>query len=102
MPPNSSAPSRPSTGNQTRLGLRAKQRDRKCVLCIKQVQFVDYKNLPLLTRYLSNFARILPRRLTGTCQKHQGMIEQALKRARFLALMPYTLEHRMPEGKGPK
>lgn len=79
-----------------------KRKDRKCVLCIRQTSFVDYKNLPGLLRFLSNFARILPRRLTGNCQRHQAMIEQAMKRARFLALLPSTLAHLMPEGKGPK
>jgi small subunit ribosomal protein S18 len=75
---------------------------RRDLLRVRRARWVDYKNLPLLTRYLSNFARILPRRLTGATQKHQRMVEQALKRARYLALMPYTLQHLMPEGKGPK
>lgn len=99
MPPKKSA-SKPRPN-----GMRIQSRDpdqRRRGLAGRQVQFIDYKNVHKLTRYLSNFARILPRRLTGNSQRCQRMVEIALKRARFLALMPYTLQHVMPEGKGPK
>src|SRR5262249_53488066 len=51
------------------------------------------KDKPRLQRYLSDRARIEPRRKTGTCAKHQRMLTTALKRARFMALLPYTADH---------
>ena len=54
---------------------------------------IDYKDAIKLRRYLSDRARIDPRRKTGTCAKHQRWLTTALKRARHLALLPYTSEH---------
>jgi len=64
------------------------------MLCVQGVKYVDYKNLKLLSKHLSSFARILPRRHTGTCVNHQKLIANAIKRARILAMLPYTTEHR--------
>ncbi|MCH7859348.1 MAG: 30S ribosomal protein S18 [Candidatus Marinimicrobia bacterium] len=66
-----------------------------CSFCVEHATHVDYKNVDLLHRYLSERARIDPRRKTGTCARHQRMLATALKRARHLALLPYTLEHRL-------
>lgn len=98
-------PPKKSDSKPQRSGMRIHSREparRRRGLAGRQIQFVDYKNVHKLSRFLSNFARILPRRLTGNSQRAQRMVELALKRARFLALMPYTLQHHMPEGKGPK
>jgi small subunit ribosomal protein S18 len=62
--------------------------------CVQGRKYVDHKNLKMLSKYVSSFARILPRRYTHTCIRHQKMISAAIKRARFLALLPYTTEHR--------
>lgn len=54
---------------------------------------IDYKDINRLRRYLSDRAKIEPRRKTGTCARHQRALALALKRARFLGLMPYTAGH---------
>ena len=61
-----------------------------CNLCLQGVIHVDYKNVELLTRYIAPNGKILPRRITGTCAKHQRAITVAVKRARHVALMPYV------------
>jgi len=57
------------------------------------VKVVDYKDVSRLRRYLSDRAKIEPRRKTGTCARHQRALSVALKRARFMALLPYTAQH---------
>lgn len=59
-----------------------------------QSAYIDYKDLNTIGRYLTQFARIQPRRYTGNSVRHQKMLTQAIKRARFMALLPYTMEHR--------
>ena len=68
-------------------------RRKVCVFCVDKVKRIDYKDKPRLQRYLSDRARIEPRRKTGTCAKHQRMLTTALKRARYMALLPYTADH---------
>lgn len=64
-----------------------------CTFCADKIKLVDYKDTARLRRYLSDRAKIEPRRKTGTCAKHQRMLTTALKRARHMALLPYTAEH---------
>jgi small subunit ribosomal protein S18 len=68
-------------------------RRRVCSFCVEKARAIDYKDPAKLRRYLSDRARIDPRRKTGTCAKHQRWLAIALKRARHLALLPYTPEH---------
>ena len=68
-------------------------RRRACVMCVEKMAFVDYKDFSFLRRFLSDRGRIESRRKTGTCAKHQRALAQAIKRARHLALLPYTAEH---------
>ena len=68
-------------------------RRRVCGFCMDNVQHIDYKDVPRLRRFLSERGKIEPRRKTGTCAKHQRWLTTALKRARELALLPYTAEH---------
>ena len=68
-------------------------RRKVCAFCVQHAKSVDYKNVDLLQRYVSERGRIDPRRKTGTCAKHQRMLSQALKRARHLALLPFTFDH---------
>jgi small subunit ribosomal protein S18 len=68
-------------------------RRRACVMCVEKMTFVDYKDFSFLRRFLSDRGRIESRRKTGTCAKHQRALAQAIKRARHLALLPYTAEH---------
>ena len=61
-----------------------------CSFCIEKVEDIDYKEVARLRRYLSERGKILPRRVTGTCARHQRRLTLALKRARHIALLPYT------------
>jgi small subunit ribosomal protein S18 len=63
------------------------------MFCVEHVTAIDYKDVNRLRRFLSERGRIEPRRKSGTCAKHQRALSQALKRARHLALLPYTAEH---------
>ena len=75
------------------LSNKAKARKR-CYFTAQHATYIDYKNVRILSRYITLFARIMPRRYTGVHVKYQGMLSQAIKRARFLGLLPYTMEHR--------
>ena len=74
-------------------GRRHFGRRKVCMFCVEKVKAIDYKDPMRLRRFLSDRARIEPRRKTGTCAKHQRWLAIALKRARHLALLPYTPEH---------
>jgi small subunit ribosomal protein S18 len=67
-----------------------KGRRKVCNFCVEKVEYIDYKDVPRLRRYISDRAKILPRRVTGTCAKHQRELTTAIKRARQIALLPYT------------
>lgn len=67
-----------------------KNRKKVCAFCADKVDDIDYKDIAKLRRYLSERAKILPRRVTGTCAGHQRKLTTAIKRARHLALLPYT------------
>lgn len=62
---------------------------RRCELCEAQMDYVDYKNVSFLERYIAGTGKIKPHSATGTCAKHQRKVANAIKRARFMALMPY-------------
>ena len=68
-------------------------RRRACVMCVEKMTAIDYKDFSFLRRFLSDRGRIESRRKSGTCAKHQRGLAQAIKRARHLALLPYTAEH---------
>ena len=61
-----------------------------CYFCQNGLADVDYKNTNILQRFLSSYAKILPKKKTGVCSKHQRKMARAVKRARFMALIPYT------------
>ena len=61
-----------------------------CQFCVDKVDYIDYKDVARLRRFMSERAKILPRRVTGTCAKHQRELTTAIKRARQIALLPYT------------
>lgn len=69
------------------------RRRKVCTFCVEHVTAIDYKDVGKLRRFLSDRGRIEPKRKLGTCAKHQRALSQALKRARHLALLPYTAEH---------
>lgn len=70
---------------------RGKRSRRKvCAFCVDKVETVDYKDVAKLRRYLSERGKIVPRRVTGTCARHQRQLTVAIKRARHLALLPFS------------
>lgn len=76
---------RPERGRGGRKGRR-----KVCAFCVDRVYTIDYKDVPRLRRYLSERAKVIPRRVTGTCAHHQRELTVAIKRARHLALLPYV------------
>ncbi|MGH7777044.1 MAG: 30S ribosomal protein S18 [Candidatus Dormibacterales bacterium] len=70
---------------------KGKRTHRKvCAFCVERVDYIDYKEVSRLRRYVSERSKILPRRVTGTCARHQRRLTVALKRARAMALLAYT------------
>ena len=67
-----------------------KGRRKVCSFCVDRVEHIDYKDLPRLRKYVTERAKIIPRRVTGTCAFHQRELTVAIKRARHMALMPYV------------
>jgi len=65
--------------------------NRECVFCQNKIEEIDYKDGQTLGRYLSRWSKIESRRRTGCCTKHQRQLANALKRARFLVILPYTI-----------
>ncbi|MBI4282571.1 MAG: 30S ribosomal protein S18 [Chloroflexi bacterium] len=65
-------------------------RRRVCAFCVEHVSFIDYKDVSRIRRYVSERARMEPRRKTGTCAMHQRALSIAIKRARHLALIPFV------------
>ncbi len=67
-----------------------KPRKKVCMFCAKGIEEIDYKDVAKLTRFISEKGKILPRRVTGLCAKHQRQLSVAVKRAREMALIPYV------------
>ena len=67
-----------------------RRRKKVCVFCGKENNEIDYKDVAKLRKYISERGKILPRRITGNCAKHQRALTVAIKRARHIALMPYV------------
>lgn len=67
-----------------------KGRKKVCHFCVDRVEKIDYKDIARLRKFISERAKILPRRVTGTCASHQRELTTAIKRARYIALLPYT------------
>jgi len=68
-------------------------RRKYCIFCAEKIAEIDYKKVDMLRRYVDDRGKIIPRRKLGTCAKHQRRLALAIKRARFLALLPYTADH---------
>ncbi len=69
-----------------------RRRKKVCVFCSDNSNVIDYKDVNKLKRYVSERGKILPRRITGNCAKHQRALTVAVKRARHVSLLPYTLD----------
>jgi len=64
--------------------------EKVCYFCKENIKYIDFKNVELLRQFLTGQAKIMPTRRSGVCLKHQRSLSQAIKRARFMALMPFT------------
>ncbi|MBC7326813.1 30S ribosomal protein S18 [bacterium] len=71
----------------------ARPRRRKtCIFCANKVTEIDYKDVDTLKKFITERAKIIPKRVTGTCAKHQRALARAIKRARIMALLPFVGE----------
>lgn len=73
-------------------GGQRRGRRKVCAFCVEKSQGIDYKDVPKLKKFVSERSKILPRRVTGTCAKHQRELTTAIKRARQIAILPYTTD----------
>src|SRR5437899_11805574 len=80
-------------GDRPRYGGPRRPRRKVCAFCVDKVQKIDFKEVGRIRRYISDRGKIDPRRKSGTCAKHQRMLTAALKRARLMAMLPYTADH---------
>ena len=80
----------PQRGGMRRGGPR--RRPKFCYYCVEKQEKVDYKDTEKLRKYVSERGKIIPRRVTGNCAKHQRLLTEAIKRARYMALLPYSLD----------
>lgn len=69
-----------------------KPKKKVCSFCVDKVGAIDYKDVPKLRRYTTERGKILPRRISGNCAKHQRQMTLAVKRARNIAILPFTAE----------
>ena len=74
-------------------------RRKVCAFCVNHVKYIDYKEISVLKRYVSDQFKIESRRKSGVCSKHQRALALAIKRARHLAMMPIGRAHRMVSGR---
>jgi small subunit ribosomal protein S18 len=79
-------------GPQRGGGGRRFRRRKVCRFCVDKVDYIDYKDVKLLQGYVPERSKILPRRISGSCAPHQRMLAEAIKRARNIALLPYTAD----------
>ena len=76
---------------KTERPVKARRAKKKvCMFCVDKVEHIDYKDTAKLRRFVSERGKIVPRRISGNCAKHQRALTTAIKRARHLALMPYV------------
>ena len=73
-------------------GRNSRRRPKFCYYCVEKQEHVDYKDVEKLRKYISERGKIIPRRVTGNCAKHQRLLTEAIKRARYMALLPYSLD----------
>lgn len=69
--------------------MHRKQKDKYCYFCVNNIEYIDYKNWQQLKKFTSSYGKIVPKRRSGACSKHQRKLATAIKRARFMALLPY-------------
>jgi small subunit ribosomal protein S18 len=93
--------SRPTRRRDRKAGGGGSRR-KSCQYCRDKVEFVDYKDINALRKFISDRGKIRSRRITGACRRHQNQIARAVKRARELALLPYVGDTREDRDGGPR
>lgn len=91
----SSNPRRPSSGGQGAPGGKKKffyRRKRVCKFCVEKIEYIDYKDTKTIQQFIPERGKILPRRISGTCALHQRKLQNAIKRARTMALIPFSAD----------
>ena len=73
-------------------GKKPMSRRKVCVFCVDKIDTVDYKDVAKLRKFITEKGKIVPRRMSGNCAKHQRVVTEAVKRAREMALLPYVAE----------
>mgnify|MGYP001776377411 CR=1 FL=1 len=73
-------------------GKKPVSRKKVCIFCVDKIDSVDYKDVAKLRKYITEKGKIVPRRMSGVCAKHQRIVTEAIKRAREMALLPYVAE----------
>lgn len=68
------------------------RRKRVCKFCVEKIEYIDFKDTKLLQQFIPERGKILPRRISGTCALHQRKLQNAIKRARIVALIPFTAD----------
>ncbi len=85
--------SRDQRDNAKRGGGKMRRSKKKvCAFCMDKAETIDYKDVNKLRKYITERGKILPRRISGTCAKHQRELTEAIKRSRNIALLPFTTE----------
>ena len=69
-----------------------KRKPKVCMFCVDKVEHIEYKEIDKLKKFISERGKIVPRRVTGNCAKHQRQLTEAIKRVRYLALLPFSAE----------
>ena len=72
--------------------MRGASRRKVCNFCVEKSTYIDYKDIAKLRKYMAESGKILPRRMTGVCARHQRELAVAIKRARQMALIPYVAD----------
>lgn len=65
-------------------------RRKPCAFCLEQMEYIDYKNQEVISKYINTHGKILPSRVTGICSRHQRLLSTAIKRARIMAIIPFV------------
>ncbi|MCS4585693.1 30S ribosomal protein S18 [Clostridium perfringens] len=72
--------------------MQKSKKKKVCIFCVDKAESIDYKDVAKLKKYITERGKILPRRISGTCAKHQRQLTDAIKRSRNIALLPFTTE----------
>ena len=76
--------------NKRTTNASTKQEKKYCFFCVNNIAEIDYKNINLLRRFISSYSKIVSRKRSGVCSKHQRQLANAIKRARIMALLPFV------------